>query len=167
MRLVLVRHADAGDRDPARYPDDRERPVTPEGEREQRLVAQALDRLGLRPSRVLTSPLRRAVETAQVTARVLGGPAPIDREDALGDRFSVEGLLAALARLPADAVVYCVGHEPDLSQFAARLLHPDGRVRLALPKSGVIVLECDGRPELGGARLLLLLSPSAIRGLST
>ena len=139
MRLLVIRHADAGEADPRRYPDDRDRPLTDRGRLEHRAVATALVRMDLRPTRLYTSPLLRARETAAITSEVLGGPAP--------------ELL--------DALVACVGHEPSLSGLAALLLHPQGAVRIAMPKSGVIGLESAGPPRPGGARLLFALPPAA------
>jgi phosphohistidine phosphatase len=160
VRLLVIRHADAGDADPQRYPDDRARPLTEDGHRAHRAVATALARMDLRPTRLYTSPLRRALETAVITHEVLGGPAP-ETLDALSDHFSAPRLLEVLVQQPDDALVACVGHEPSLSGFAALLLHPQGAVRIAMPKSGVIGFEFSGPPRAGGARLLFALPPTA------
>lgn len=162
MRLILIRHADAGDPDPQRYPDDRLRPLTPEGRRDHRVIARGLALIGLAPTHFLTSPLDRARETAEITARALNWTGAIETLEALGDRFSVPALLDALARYPGDAVVVCVGHEPHLGRFAAALLHPEGGVKLALSKSGVIGLECEGKPAPGAGRLLFFLPPGEL-----
>jgi phosphohistidine phosphatase SixA len=116
--------------------------------------------MDLRPTRLYTSPLLRALETATITHEVLGGPAP-DPLEALSDHFSAPDLLAVLAQQPHDALVACVGHEPSLSSFAALLLHPQGAVRIAMPKSGVLGFESAGPPAPGGARLLFALPPTA------
>ena len=160
MRLLVIRHADAGEADPRRYPDDRDRPLTDHGRRVHRAVATALARMDLRPTRLYTSPLLRALETAAITSEVLGGPAP-ELLDALSDHFSMAHVLEVLAQQPDDALVACVGHEPSLSGFAALLLHPQGAVRIAMPKSGVIGFESAGPPRPGGARLLFALPPAA------
>ena len=157
MRLILIRHADAGDPHPGRYPDDRLRPLTPEGRRDHRRIAGALARMGLAPTHLLTSPLTRARETAAITAEALGWTGPIEAVEGLGDQFSIGDLLERVARYADTATLLCVGHEPHLSRFAAALLHPDGTAKIALPKSGMIGLECPGTPAPGTARLLFLL----------
>ena len=162
VKLVLIRHGDAGDPDPGRYPDDRLRPLTPKGEHEHRVVGQILAGMGLGFTHLLTSPLRRAHQTAEITARTLGWTEAIESVDALGENFSVSALLEKLGDFPDRAVVACVGHEPHLSRFAAALLHPDGTVRFALSKSGVLALDCAGKPARGTARLLFLLPPDAL-----
>jgi phosphohistidine phosphatase len=160
VRLLVIRHADAGDADPQRYPDDRLRPLTDGGRRTHRAVATALARMTLRPTRLYTSPLLRAQQTAAITHEVLGGAAP-ETLQALSDDFSATRLLDALAQQPDDALVACVGHEPSLSGFSALMLHPQGAVRIAMPKSGVIGVEFAGPPRPGGARLLFALPPAA------
>ena len=158
MNVVLIRHADAGDPDPLRYPDDRLRPLTPSGERAHAAVASALARLDLRVTHVLSSPLTRARQTADITARALG-VTDVRTVEALSDRFDLDGVLAELGTLPSHAGVVCVGHEPSMSRFAATLLHADANVRLGFAKSAVMALECQGNPAPGGARLLFFVSP--------
>jgi phosphohistidine phosphatase len=161
VRVVLVRHADAGDPDPARHPDDRLRPLTARGEREHAEVAAALARFDLRATHVLTSPLVRARQTAEITARALG-VAAVAVVDALGDRFSLDGVLDEFAGLPPSAVVVCVGHEPNISRLAATLLHADGHVQIAFPKSAVMALDCQGRAAPGSARLTFFVTPREV-----
>ncbi len=122
-------------------------------------AADGLARMGLTATHVLTSPLRRARETAEITARALGFSGAIEPVAALGDDVSAPGLLERLARYPGDAVVVCVGHEPQLSRLAAILLRPDGAIAIALARSGVLALECATTPAPGAARLLYLLPP--------
>ncbi len=73
MRLYLMRHAEAGEADARRWPDDRQRPLSERGHREHALVAVALARMGVRFDRLLTSPLVRARQTAEITAAAYGG----------------------------------------------------------------------------------------------
>lgn len=162
MRIVLIRHADAGDADPGRYPDDRLRPLVPAGEEAHAAIARGLAKLDLGVTHVFTSPFLRARQTAGITARAVGWEGTPVVTEALGDRFSVPALFEELARLPGDAVVMCFGHEPHLSRFAAHLLHRQGAVRIALAKSGVIALECYAAPAPGMARLVFMLPPGEL-----
>jgi phosphohistidine phosphatase len=161
VRLLLIRHADAGDPDPIRYRDDRERPLTSLGEREHAAVATALARLDLGITHVLSSPLVRARQTAEITARALGAPT-VTLVAALGDRFNQAEVLAELDALPSTAGVACVGHEPTISAFAADLIDGSGHVRLGFAKGAVMALECQGRPAPGHARLRFFWSPGEI-----
>ncbi len=161
MRLVVMRHADAGDADPRRWPDDRDRPLTDAGRREHARVAEALRRMGLRFDRILTSPLARARETAAITARTFGDrPAP-EPTDLLGDRAEPASILVGLSRVTADTLL-CVGHEPTLSGLIAVLTSRDGSARVAMAKSGVALLECADPPAAGQGVLRMHLRPAEI-----
>jgi len=74
MRLLVIRHAPAGDREAwsAEGKDDRARPLTAAGRRKMREAANGLARLVPRPAALGTSPLVRARETARLAARALG-----------------------------------------------------------------------------------------------
>src|SRR5215471_19083588 len=82
MYLYLVRHAIAFEPDPAQWPDDRDRPLTPEGEKRFRQAALGLRELVPSVDAVLSSPLVRAWQTAAILARKAGWPEP-QRFDAL------------------------------------------------------------------------------------
>ena len=159
MRVLLIRHADAGSPDSQRYPDDGLRPLTSKGEREQELVARSLSRMGLAPTHLFSSPLRRARQTAEITAAAFGGALAPEIVTALGDQFSVPDLLAHLGRCPSGAVVMCVGHEPSMSRFTATLLDSSTPIKLRFTTSTVAALECGPRPTPGSAELLFLVSP--------
>jgi phosphohistidine phosphatase SixA len=164
MRLVLMRHAEAGEADPGRWPDDRQRPLTDAGRRVHARVAEALHRMGMRFDRILTSPLVRARETAHITAGVYGSvPAP-ELSDLLGDRAEPAATLAGLADVKAETLL-CVGHEPTLSRLAALLLSRDGLARIEMQKSGVAVIECAGPVAPGRGLLQMHLRPRELEGL--
>jgi phosphohistidine phosphatase len=143
MRLLLIRHADAGDRDPALWPDDTQRPISEKGRRRHRRVARRLKRRQLIPSLLLSSPWIRAWQTAQLTAEYVGSPTPV-AVPALAAPPDLERLEAATGHPGPEALVVMVGHEPWLSQLASLLLTGEaGRVAIDLPKSGVLTLDCE------------------------
>lgn len=153
-----MRHAEAGEADLRRWPDDRDRPLTDEGRAEHRLVAQALRRMGVSFDRLLSSPLVRARQTAAITVEVYGGGAP-ELTEALGDRATPEALFGCLRDLERGQTVLCVGHEPFLPELAALLIAPAGRAHIEVRKSGVLVIDCEGHPAPGGGTLVLHLRP--------
>lgn len=166
MRLYLMRHADAGEADARRWPDDGRRPLSEVGHREHAVVAAALRRMGVRFDRLLTSPLVRARQTADITAAAYGGaPAPQETA-ALGERASLPDLLAALAALAPEAGVVCVGHEPFLSRTAAALVSRDGSARIEMRKSGVAAIDFEGHPAPRKGTLLFHLRPREIVALA-
>jgi phosphohistidine phosphatase len=141
VKLLLIRHADAGERDVQRWPDDRDRPITEKGERRQEKVARRLRKLGLKPVLLLSSPWKRAWQTAEITCEVLGCHAPV-ASDTLADAPTLTRIANAIGTRGEDEVVALVGHEPWMSELASRLLtgQPNG-VNIDYPKSGVMLLD--------------------------
>jgi phosphohistidine phosphatase len=120
VKLILVRHAAAIDRE-AGVPDDR-RYLTIEGRAYFRKTARTMRDEGLAPDLIVTSPLLRAVQTADILAERLKYAGELIAADALEPGFDLPALERLLARLGADGEVCLVGHEPDLSHLAATLL---------------------------------------------
>jgi phosphohistidine phosphatase len=115
-----------------------------------------------RPDLLLTSPLPRALSTAEIAARawrrVRPTPEPVFANG------TVKGMLAALARQPAGATVAVVGHEPSLSELLAHLLGRGGAGALVFRKGGAALVEVPGSPAEGG-RLVWFLPPRVLRAL--
>lgn len=163
MRLILIRHARAEERDERAWPDDRLRPLIARGRKEHRSVACALAKMDLGISTILTSPWLRARETAEITAQALSlDPGHILECDELGDRCSTAALLKRLSRLPAGEAIAAVGHEPYLSEIAADLLDPSGRIAIEFKKSGVLGLDFEGSPSPGCGTLRFFLVPKIL-----
>ncbi len=165
MQLILMRHAIAEQRGVS-YPDDALRPLNREGRRRHRLVSEALRRTGVRFDELVSSPLVRARQTADITARVYGWKREIVETDALGAGFSVPAVRDFLSHFPDDATLLCIGHEPDLSTLAARLLHASGDVEIGFRKSGVMGLDLPEGLEPGSAVLLYFLKPGQMARLA-
>ena len=136
MHLYLLRHADAIDHaetDVARY-------LTPKGVSQAKAVGRFCRQNGIVPDIILTSPYRRAEQTAGIVARKIGS------SEVLVAPFLGSGMqpLAALEELKAYkrlAGVMLVGHEPDFSHLAATLLGLTKARRLHLRKASLTHLE--------------------------
>ena len=172
VSLLLLRHGLAEERQdpgPGVRPDG-ERPLTERGRRRTAAVVRRLKELELHCDQLLSSPLVRALQTAQI-AREEGLCAALaiaaelapdaDPMPLLGQWLALDGPLAGGGRLGL------VGHEPDLSALAARLCGaPPGA--LHLKKAGVALLELPvpgsmaHQPLAGSACLRLLLSPACL-----
>lgn len=164
MELLIVRHAIAFEPDSRRWPDDRARPLTPEGSIRARRAAQGLKAVADRPQRLLTSPLTRATQTAAILTEVAGWPEALECA-ALAPEGSAEAVLKALQGAP-DERIAIVGHQPALGQLIAHCLpgtmRPQG---IELKKFGIAWLSFDGFARAGGARLRWLLAPALLRAL--
>lgn len=126
-------------------------------------MAAILAGTGLEVDYLLSSPLVRARETAEITARALGlAPTGISFRRELGAECTRASLTKVLESLPEDAVVALVGHEPCLSQFASEMLHPSGAVQIDFEKSGMLCLKFEGPAKAGKAELKFYLTPKAL-----
>ena len=145
MELYLLRHADA---DTIAETDDA-RPISEKGEAQSRKVARFCEAHGLEGMRVLTSPLRRAHETADIVARHLGAELQVAPWLKCGMRpqMALEHL-----RERAEKAVMLVGHEPDFSALAAYLLGMPSGEQIEIRKASLTRLTVSAL-EMGGARL--------------
>jgi phosphohistidine phosphatase len=154
MKLLIVRHATAEDGGPRLR--DWDRALTDHGRAEASLVSHALQTLELQPDVVLSSPLVRARQTAEIVAGELGVDMTLAEELQAGDA-TLDHVQRLLARHTAETALL-VGHEPDLSSLAARLVNADERGML-LKKGGLIRVDIEGRVQAGRGRLVWLLTP--------
>ncbi len=165
MDILLIRHAEAGDRDDAKWPDDDLRPVSDEGRQKQADCARAMRKLGVKFEYLVTSPLLRARETAAILAEIYGYQDEPQVSDALGHGCVAGTVVTLLAKFPPHGRVALVGHEPAFSQVAAALIGgPD--TGITLKKSGVIGIAFDGPAEVGHGALEFLLKPGQLRKLA-
>ena len=126
MRLYLVRHAEAA----AGGPDEL-RPLTPAGREQARALAARLRSEGVRPDAIVSSPLVRARETAQLLAAELG--VEIRADDRVAPGATAPSLAEAVGGLGETVIV--VGHQPDCSRIAAALT---GASEPPFPPAGAI-----------------------------
>lgn len=169
MNVYLLRHGPA--EEPVAQPpprgetSDLERALTDEGRAKTRRACGGLKRLGIAPKVILTSSAKRALQTAEIAARALSFNVPLTVSDQLCPGARPGSLLHLIEDSSGDVLV--VGHEPDLSSFAALLLGIENPRALALSKAGAVGLEFSGPPRPGGARLLWFMRPKQLRKLAS
>jgi phosphohistidine phosphatase len=164
MELLIVRHAIALERDRQRWRDDGARPLSPAGMRQSRKAAAGLKVFSKAPDRLLTSPLIRARQTAQILTDVAGWP---QAEEA--PELSPGGAALAVLTLLGQKrgkVVAVVGHEPGLGALlAVCLLGEGGAMAIEMKKNAVACVSFEGSPRAGRAVLKWLATPRMLRGL--
>jgi len=164
MKLLLLRHGIAVEHGTPGYERDSERPLTPEGRRKTRAVARALAALDVSPDVILTSPLVRAHQTAEIVASTLR----IKRRMLVCEHLAAGGdakrLVAEINRRHTKAdCVMLVGHEPDLSLLASLLLTGTAAgAAIEMKKGGVCLLEVDELSPGKCAALLWLAPPKVL-----
>ena len=164
MNLYLMRHGIAAAKDDASVKRDGERPLTDKGIKRMRKAAKGVSRFGIPFDSVLTSPLLRARQTAEIVARTLGIEDRLEEISGLAPESTVEHLLFGLTRYQDREHLLVVGHEPLLSSFAVYLLGGQKPINLTLEfKKGCL---CRIETELSPgnpAKLHWLLTPKQLR----
>src|SRR5215470_9509279 len=122
MDLYLLRHGIAVAGDEPGIASDSERPLTPKGIKRMRKAATGIRRLGIGFDTILTSPLIRARQTAEIVAEALGLQGQLQEISGLAPDSSVENLLFGLTRFQNREHLILVGHQPLLSETAVFLL---------------------------------------------
>jgi len=152
MKLYLVRHAEAIERSGAM--PDANRYLTPKGRSAFRKIARRVRKAGIAPAVIFTSPLLRAVQTAEILGERLNHEGPVFVARELSPGFDHRGLRALLHGYGDIEEAAFVGHEPDLGDIAATLLALPGG--FPLRKGAVLALEADGSVRKGTAKFLWL-----------
>ena len=158
-----MRHAIAEPRNPARWPDDSLRPLSPEGVELFRLAARGLERIGVEVEAVLASSYARAWQTAEILAEETDRPAPSAASE-LEPSNPAAALELAASR--SESLLALVGHEPDLSELTSLALTGDPHaVAIQFKKGGVACLRFQGAPAAGRAEVRWSASPKILRQL--
>jgi phosphohistidine phosphatase len=153
QQLWLLRHGEAVPHD-AKPDFDRE--LTPRGERQSVAAGEALARLGLEFAACYTSPLLRAVGTADLACRALNVK-PEERE-AIGKGFDVDTVQELLAEHDDGARILVVGHNPSFEQVVLDLTG----ARIDFKKGGVAAVRMTG----ASGELLALMRPRELESLA-
>ncbi len=127
MILYFVRHGRAEDRADWPPANDHLRPLTEDGIQDMKKSAVTLRKLGVKPAVILTSPLVRARQTAEIVAAALD--MPYEEDAALEPGFGINQLTDILEAHPATESLLLVGHEPDFS-ILVQMLCGGGRVEV-------------------------------------
>lgn len=160
MRIGFLRHGKAVG---AGHPDagsDFARFLSADGVAELRSIARGIGRLEIGFDRIVTSPLVRAVQTAQIVAAGLGFSGPVEEYAGLACGACLRDVYAAVAMRPDAASVLFVGHEPDFGNIVGELIGT-GRP-LPMEKAGLALVDVAALAP-GGGELYALLPPGVTR----
>jgi len=162
MNVVFFRHGPAVARGTEGVAEA-DRPLTAEGRKKTALAARGLKELDLRVDAVYTSPLPRAMQTAEIVCKALKLPLP-EVLDGLSPGGSARRLLESLREMKASAPML-VGHEPLLSSAVLLAVCGGTGGSLELKKAGLAMVEMDSSSARPRGMLQLLLTGSALRAL--
>ncbi len=142
MDLYVQRHGLAGDPDSDEYPNDDDRPLTAKGIRRIGRQVRGLNSLGLSLDAIITSPLVRAVQTADIVHRGLESPGRLSTSEVLAPTADPSRLVdQLLTEYSSASSVMIVGHEPNLSGLVSVLVTGDREPVVRLRKGALCRLQ--------------------------
>ena len=163
MKLYLLRHGDAGDAGDPKVKDS-EWALTPKGSQRTKQLAEALAQMEISFDVILSSPLVRARETAEIIARGLKFAGKVEMTEALTPFGSMENIVHQLSTLrPVPKNVLLVGHEPYLSGFISLLCTGGPGLGPEMKKGALCRLEV-AAPTCGKCATLEWLLPPRVVG---
>jgi phosphohistidine phosphatase len=163
LELYLVRHGLAAVRGED-YPDDSKRPLTSDGITRLRKEAKALQTLDVQFDQILSSPLVRAKQTAEIFAELMKSKPPVAMSDALTPAGSPAAVIQDLGKHMRKARIALVGHEPNMGELAAYLV--GAKTPLPFKKGGICRIDFAVFPPKGKGQLIWFVTPRMLRKLA-
>ena len=160
LELYLIRHGIAAERGPE-YPDDSKRPLTGKGIAALKREAKALNGLGVTFDLIITSPLTRTRQTAEVFAEHLEGKPTVSHSDALAPAGTPAAVMQEIAKHARKARIALVGHEPNIGELAARLI--GARSPIQFKKGAICRIDFDVLPPKALGQLRWFMPPRVLR----
>ncbi|MEX2152695.1 MAG: histidine phosphatase family protein [Gemmatimonadaceae bacterium] len=165
MKLLIVRHADAGDQ--AEFAKTGEpdslRPLSQKGRDQIQAALDGLKKLVPSVDLIVTSPYTRAVQTAEIVHAAYGEEIPLEATATLEPEVPPAEFGTWLRTQGEREVVAAVGHEPHLSTLATWLMTGTDESRVELKKGGACLLYFDKRVHKGGGVLEWLMGPKQLK----
>ncbi len=150
MRIYIVRHAWTPEADEVIWPDDGQRPLTPEGQKRFDQLAKKLMKRGFYPSAIASSPLVRCQQTAELLLNRLDPGASLTLLDVLAPGATLADVLPWLEHHEPSAEVCLVGHAPDVSALVSEMI---GGGHMAFNKGAVACVEFESIATAGEGEL--------------
>jgi phosphohistidine phosphatase len=163
VNVFILRHGEAGVQ--VTMPSkDSERPLTESGREDIESVASSLRSLKVGLDRIVTSPLKRAKETAEIVVSVYEENAPkLETWEELRPEGNRHDAILRLSRFRQDADVLLVGHEPYLSSLAGEIISSGSSARISLKKGGVAKIQIHSFLPKPSGELKWLLTPRHLK----
>lgn len=160
LELYLIRHGVAAERGDD-YPDDSKRPLTSAGISRLRKEAKALDAMDVGFDHIITSPLVRTRQTADVFAETLKTKPSVSQSDALAPAGTPVAVIQEISKHSKKGRIALVGHEPNIGELAARLI--GARAPLEFKKGAICRIDFDVLPPKGTGQLRWFVTAKMLR----
>ncbi|HZQ19171.1 MAG TPA: phosphoglycerate mutase family protein [Terriglobales bacterium] len=144
MIIYIVRHASAGEHvdNPKK---DEKRPLDPDGIEQCGFIGRALSALNAQPDAIISSPLKRATQTASLIGNEIGYEGKLHLETALRPDASFTDFRRMLDKFSKHEAVMVVGHNPSITEFLGRMVAKSGCEALVDFKKGAVARVETGR----------------------
>ena len=162
LELYLIRHGVAAERGDD-YPDDSKRPLTSSGMSKLRKEAKGLNELEIGFDVIITSPLLRTKQTAEILAGTLKEKPQIVVSDALAPAGTPAAVVQEIARHAKKGRIALVGHEPNLGELAARRIGAKSPIQFK--KGGICRIDFEVLPPKSLGQLQWFAPPWMLRRL--
>lgn len=159
--LYFLRHGIAVLPGTPGYPND-DRPLTDEGHDKMQKEAKGIRRIIDDLDMILSSPLKRAHDTALIVAKAMGIEHKIETTKTLLPGCRTKEFLALLEKYADKEHILVVGHEPDLSAMISELAGSQ-RTIVEMKKGALCRVELDGIPPKGPGEITWLIQPKILR----
>jgi phosphohistidine phosphatase len=156
MKIFILRHAIAED---TAKGGDSQRALSDEGRKKMREAAAGFARLELKIDTIYSSPLVRAVQTAEILSKSIAHPGKIEMMQELSPDNSPEAVCSRIRSLKKPGSIVLSGHEPNCSELAAYFL---GGAQIEFKKGAICLIETESATA-GSGTLIWHLSPQVLR----
>jgi phosphohistidine phosphatase len=165
VEVYILRHGEAGQR--SSQPSDRVRPLTSAGKAEILEIAKALKIIGLKFDLVVTSPLKRAYETAMIVSEIFKIVDKVQTWNELAPEGKRTEVYSKISKLKEDSAVLIVGHQPLLGEIVNDIIHKgkSSPCNLLLKKGGLVRIRLLSKSNIPRGELRWVLSPRILRNI--
>ncbi len=165
MDLFILRHGEAGQR--SSQTSDRIRPLTTAGKAEILEIAKALKIIGLKFDLVVTSPLKRAYDTAMIVADIFSIGNRLEVWNELAPEGQRAEVYRKISKLREEYAVLIVGHQPLLGEIVNDMIHKgkSSPCNLILKKGGIVRIRLLSKSNVPIGELKWLLSPRILKNI--
>jgi phosphohistidine phosphatase len=164
MELFILRHGEAGKKLSSTV-GDHARPLTSTGKAEVLEEAKALKRIGVKFDLIISSPLKRAYETASIVAGIYKAKNKLKVWDELAPEGRKTDVYKKISQLKEEQFILLVGHEPQLGEITKEIIHKDKTTscNILLKKGGLLRINLLTRTPVPKGELRWLLTPRILK----
>ena len=163
MNLYILRHGIAAERG-TKYPDDDLRPLTGKGIKRMRRAAVGMNVIGVAPDLIISSPLLRAIQTAEIVRNELDSPSQMAISETLSPEAHPSQIIQELVKSHSSSSgVMVVGHEPHLSGLVSYIMTGQVSWLITLKKGALCNMDIS---DSGRGHILWALAPKQLRALA-